>query len=166
MQSELHAQGLDPHHISAPIAGNTSNEIFADRFGTRAYVDGQEFITYSVGSSELDATDPIAAACNKLWTDLTGETVESKTFDYVLITSACVQVDELAAALSLAGGDLTRERIVQAFEALPAHSSPGLLGELDWSGGERAGPATFSVQHYDGATNTVATDPEHFGVDG
>jgi hypothetical protein len=166
MQSELHAQGLDPHHISAPIAGNTSNEIFADRFGTRAYVDGQEFITYSVGSSELDVSDPIAAACHELWTELTGETVEPKTFDYVLITSACVQVDELAAALSLAGGDLTRERIVQAFEALPPHRSPGLLGELGWTEGERAGPATFSVQHYDGATNTVATDPEPFEVKG
>jgi hypothetical protein len=166
MQSELHAQGLNPHHISAPIAGNTSNEIFADRFGTRDYVDGQEFITYSVGSSELDASNPIAAACHKRWKELTGETVEPKTFDYVLITSECVQVNELAAALSLAGGDLTRKRIVQAFEALPPHGSPGLLGELDWTADVRSGPATFSVQHYDGATNTVATDPEHFKVKG
>ena len=166
MQNELHAQGVDPVYISAPVAGNTSNEVFADRFGTREFTDGQVFTTYAVGPSELDATDPIAAACHELWTERTGETIEPNTFDYNLVTSACVQVDELAAALSLAGGDLTRSRIVEALEALPAHRSPGLLGELDWTADVRSGPPEFSVQVYDGETNTVATDPEWFEVGG
>ena len=65
LQNELHAQGVDPLYISAPVAGNTSNELFADRFGTRDFTDGQVFITYSIGPSELDATDPIAAACHE-----------------------------------------------------------------------------------------------------
>ena len=82
------------------------------------------------------------------------------------MTSSCVQVDELAAALSLAGGDLTRSRIVEALEALPAHRSPGLLGELDWTADVRSGPPEFSIQVYDGETNTVATDPEWFEVRG
>jgi hypothetical protein len=166
MQSELHAQGLDPHYISAPIAGNTSNELFADKFGTRAFTDGQEFITYSVGPNELDPGDAVADACNKQWTELTGEKVEPRTFDYVLVTSECVQVDELVAALSLAGGELTRDRIVDALEALPAHRSPGLLGDLDWTAAARGGPAEFSVQVYDSATNSVSTKTDHFTVKG
>jgi hypothetical protein len=166
MQNELHAQGLNPKYYSAPIAGNTSNEIFADRFGTRGFTDGQVFATYSVGSSELDASDPIAKACNELWTKLTGETVKPKTFDYVLVTSSCVQVDELAAALSLAGGDLTRKTIVQALAGLPAHRSPGLLGKLAWSKDVHSGPPEFSAQLYNAADNTVATDPVHFDVAG
>jgi len=165
MQNELHAQGLDPRYISAPVSGNTSNEIFADRFGTRAFTDGQQYITYSVGPSELDSSDPVAASCHALWTELTGETVAENTFDYQLITSVCVQVDELAAALSIAGGDLTRETIVAALDQIPAHSAPGLLGELAWTASERSGPALFSVQTYDSDTNTVETDPEFFEVE-
>jgi ABC-type branched-subunit amino acid transport system substrate-binding protein len=164
MQAELHKQGLDPRYLSAPVAGNTSNEIFADRFGTRAFTTGQQWITYSVGISELDQTDALAAACNEQWTKLTGETVAPKTFDYSLVASVCVQVDEIVAALSIAGADLSRETLVTALEQLPSHRSPGLLGQISWTHDARTSEPVFSVQTYDGAANTVKTDPNSFKV--
>jgi hypothetical protein len=164
MQNELHAQGLDPKYVSAPVNGNTSNEVFAKGFGTSAFTDGQEYVTFSLGASELDSSNPVAASCHKQWQDLTGETVEEKTFDYLLITSECVQADEVLAAMSIAGGDLTRASIVKAFEQVPAHQAPGLLGELGWTPESHGGSSTFSFQVYAGATNSVATDPNYFEV--
>jgi ABC-type branched-subunit amino acid transport system substrate-binding protein len=164
MQAELHKQGLDPRYLSAPVAGNTSNEIFADRFGTRAFTTGQQWTTYSIGISELDQRDTLAAACNEQWTKLTGETVAPNTFDYSLVASVCVQVDEIVAALSIAGADLSRESMVTALEQLPAHRSPGLLGQISWTHDLRTSEPVFSVQTYDGGANTVKTDPNSFKV--
>jgi ABC-type branched-subunit amino acid transport system substrate-binding protein len=164
MQAELHKQGLDPRYLSAPVAGNVSNEIFADRFGTRTFTTGQQWVTYSLGISELDQNDKLAAACNELWTKLTGETVAPHTFDYSLVAAGCVQVDELVAALSIAGGDLSRESMVKALEQLPAHRSPGLIGQIAWTHDARTSEPVFSVQTYDGSANTVKTDPNSFNV--
>lgn len=166
IQTELDAQGLRPRWISMPIAANSVNEIFADRFGTREIADGQEFVTFTAGSAELDGDDPIAAACHEIFTRRTGEEVEPGTFDYASVVTTCVQVDILAAALSLAGGDLTRDRFVQALEALPAHRVPPVLGEVAWSPGNHFGPTTFSVQDYDGGENRVTTSEETFEIDG
>jgi ABC-type branched-subunit amino acid transport system substrate-binding protein len=164
MQAELHKQGLDPRYLSAPVAGNTSNEIFADRFGTRTFTTGQQWITYSLGISELDQNDKLAAACNEQWTKLSGETVAPHTFDYSLVAAVCVQVDELVAALSIAGGDLSRESLVKALEQLPAHRSPGLIGQIAWTHDVRTSEPVFSVQTYDGSANTVKTDANSFKV--
>jgi ABC-type branched-subunit amino acid transport system substrate-binding protein len=162
METELAAQGLRPRLISAPISGNTSNELFADRFGTREIADGQEFVTFTLGATELGEEDPIAAACNEIYTRRTGETVEPRTFEYQVVTSTCVQVDVLAAALSLAGGDLTRERFVQALASLPPYRVPPLVGEVEWTADDHAGPTVFSAQTYDGGTNSVATGDDTF----
>jgi hypothetical protein len=164
MQAELHKQGLDPRYMSAPVAGNTSNEIFADRFGTREFTSGQQWATYSLGVSELDQSDKLAAACHEQWTKLTGETVAPRTFDYSVVAAVCVQVDEIVAALSIAGGDLSRESLVKALEQLPAHRSPGLIGQIAWTHDVRTSDPTFSVQTYDGPANTVKTDPNSFKV--
>jgi ABC-type branched-subunit amino acid transport system substrate-binding protein len=164
MQAELHKQGLDPRYLSAPVAGNTSNEIFADRFGTRAFTSGQQWVTYSLGISELDQNDKLAAACNEQWTKVTGETVAPRTFDYSLVAGVCVQVDELVAALSIAGGDLSRDSLVKALERLPSHRSPGLIGQIAWAHDVRTSESVFSVQTYDGSANTVKTDPNSFKV--
>ncbi|MCB0997141.1 MAG: hypothetical protein KDB21_18730, partial [Acidimicrobiales bacterium] len=105
-------------------------------------------------------SDPIAASCHEQWTAITGETVEQNTYDYSLITAMCTYVDEVAAALSIAGGDLNRDTLVAAFESLPPHRVPAVVGEVDWGSGERFGPNSFSVLTYDGASNTVAYDAE------
>jgi len=164
METELDAQGLSPRFISAPISANSSNEVFADRFGTREIADGQQFATFTLGATELGPDDPIAAACHEIWTRRTGDEIEPATFDYGQITSTCVQVDVLAAALSLAGGDLTRDRFVAALQSLPSYRVPPLLGEVAWTAEEHAGPAVFSAQTYDGAANTVATDEDTFEI--
>ncbi|MCU1353517.1 MAG: Periplasmic binding protein [Acidimicrobiales bacterium] len=166
MQSELHAQHLDPRYVSAPVAGNSSNEIFAKQFGTQSYTDGQAFVTYTQAPNELGPDNPIAKSCNDQWTKLTGQKVKPNTFDYALVTSDCVQVDELAAALSLAGGNLTRERIVQALAGLPSHAAPSNVGPLHWTPTDRTAAPEFSVQIYHGKTNTVTTDKKTFKVAG
>ena len=165
IETELDAQGLSPRFISAPISANSSNEVFADRFGTREIADGQEFVTFTLGATELGADDPIAASCHEVWTRRTGDEIEPATFDYNQITATCVQVDVLAAAMSLAGGDLTRDRFVAALQELPAYRVPPVLGEIDWSADEHAGPAVFARQIYDGAANTVATDEDTFELE-
>ena len=165
METELDAQGLSPRYISAPMSGNTSNELFADRFGTRDIADGQQFVTFTLGPTELSPDDPIAASCNEIWTRRTGAAVEESSFDYGLVTSTCVQVDVLAAALSLAGGDLTRDRFVAALQELPPYRVPPLLGEVAWSADEHAGPALFAAQDYDGASNTVTTGEDTFELE-
>lgn len=164
METELDAQGVSPRFISAPISANSSNEVFADRFGTREIADGQEFVTFTLGAGELGADDPIAQACHEIWARRTGTEVEPGTFDYNQITSTCVQVDVLAAAMSLAGGDLTRDRFLAALQELPPYRVPPLLGEVDWSADQHSGPNVFSAQTYDGGANTVATGEDTFEI--
>jgi ABC-type branched-subunit amino acid transport system substrate-binding protein len=165
MQAELHAQGLDPTYLSAPVAGNTSNEIFADRFGTRDFTTGQQWVTYSLGPSELDDSDPLAASCNERYAELTGTpSAAPRTFDYQVIGTLCVQVDEILAALSIAGGDLNRQSIVDALQSLPPHHSPGLLGEIAWTPEVHTAEPVFSALTYDGASNTVTSDTDTFTV--
>jgi hypothetical protein len=166
MQTELDAQGVNPRFISMPISANTANELFADRFGTTEVGDGQEFVTFTLGATELGDDDPIAASCHEIWTRRTGEAVSPNSFDYSSITASCVQVDVLAAGLSLAGGDLTRDRFVAALRALPAYRVPPVIGEVDWTGDSSFGPSVFSVQDYDGSTNTVRTRDETFEIGG
>ena len=164
LQLELDAQGVTPHYISMPIAGNSANELFAVAMGTGEITDGMEYVTFSEGLTELDASNPIAKSCNDQWTELTGEVVEPNTYGYLLVTVMCVTVDETIAALSLAGGDLTRESFVKALDALPSHEPTPFFGATDWSPEYRFGPAVFSVQDFDGATNTVSTREETFTV--
>lgn len=166
MQTELDAQGLDPRYISMPIAGNTANELFADRYGTREFADGQEWITFTEGSTEIGEDDPIAAACHEIWTRRTGEEVAPNQFDYSSITSACAQVDAIAAAMSLAGGELTRDRFVRGLESLPSFRMPTTIGEVDWTPDNHFGPPIFGVHTYDADTNTVSTSEETFEIDG
>jgi len=165
MITELHAQGLDPQFLSVPQAGNTVNELFAERFGTGAIAPTQQFATFTYGNTEIGEDDPIAAACNALYTELTGTVMEPFTFDYTSVTNSCVTVDSLVAAMSLAGGELNRASIVEALDALPPFRQPPLLGEVDWSADDRFGPDVWSVHDYDAATNTVATREATFSVD-
>lgn len=166
MQNELNAQGVTPRYISMPIAGNTANELFADRFGTREVADGQEWVTFTYGMTEIDSSEPIAESCHDIWTQRTGEEVEENVYDYAAIVSTCVLVDQIVAALSLAGGELTRETYVQAVEQLPAHRPLPVIGEVDWSEDNHFGPGVFSVHSYDGSSNTVSTAEETFEIEG
>jgi hypothetical protein len=166
IQLELAAQGVHPRFISVPIAKNAANELFADAYGTQEVADGMEYVTFTTGSTELDDTNPIAKSCHEVWTRRTGEVVEPNTFDYQIIATLCVTVDEVVAALSLAGAELSREAFARALELLPGHESPPFFGEMDWSPEHRFGPPEFSVQDYDGATNTVSTRSDHFEVAG
>lgn len=165
LQTELDAQGLSPRYISMPISANVANELFADRFGTRDIADGQEFVSFSLGATEVGPDDPISASCHEAWTERTGETVEPNTFDYAGIVTQCVQVDALVAALSLAGGELDRDRLQQAFESLPPFRQPPLIDEIAWTPDHHAGGTAFAVQTYDGASNTVTTSEDRFQVD-
>jgi hypothetical protein len=54
--------------------------------------------------------------------------------------------------------------LVKALEQLPAHRSPGLIGQIAWTHDVRTSDPTFSVQTYDGPANTVKTDPNSFKV--
>jgi hypothetical protein len=164
MQLELDALGVSPRYISMPISGNSSNELFAERFGTREIADGQEYVTYTRGATEADASDPMAVACHEIWTRRTGEVIEPNSFDYAAIVGSCSSLFELAAAMSVAGGELNRESIIAGYENLPPHKVGGQLGETAWTADNHVGPNVFSVQIYDGGTNTVATQPDTFTV--
>jgi len=164
MQLELDALGVSPRYISMPISGNAANELFAERMGTSEIADGQEYITYSLGSTESDASDPMAVACNEIWTRRTGEVIEPNSFDYGSIVGSCAAVFELAAAMSVAGGNLNRESLVTGLESLPPHRVGRQLGETAWTADTHVGPNVFSVQVFDGATNTVSTSADTFTV--
>ena len=112
IQLELSAQGLNPRYISMPIAENTANDLFAESYGTKEISDGMEYLTYTYSPREVGENDLAAKSCNAQWTELTGETVEPNTYDYYLVAITCVIVDEVLAALSLAGGDLNREAFI------------------------------------------------------
>ena len=166
IQLELSAQGLNPRYISMPIAENTANDLFAESYGTKEISDGMEYLTYTYSPREVGENDLAAKSCNAQWTELTGETVEPNTYDYYLVAITCVIVDEVLAALSLAGGDLNRESFIAGIEALPSHHAPGYLGEMDWSPDNRFGPAVFSVHDYDGETNGFTTREDFFELRG
>ncbi len=164
IQAELNAQGSDPRYISMPISANTANDLFVERFGTAPITDGQQWVTFTKAHAELKGDDALSQACHDIWTERTGETVESATYDYTTIVTTCVYVDELVAAMSLAGGDLNRATLTSAFEQLPAHVEPRLLGEVDWSTSHFGSP-TFSVQTLDSATMKSSTAAETFVVE-
>ena len=164
MQLELDAQGLNPRYISMPIAANTAIEVFAEQMGTREISDGMEYLGFTYSASEVDNDDPIARSCNEVWTRRTGEVLEPNTFDFMILSAMCVMVDEVVAAISLAGGDLSRDSFVEAMASLPAHPTPGWLADMVWSHDYRFSPAVFAVEDYDGATNTVKTREDFFEV--
>ena len=165
IQTEINAQGASPRYLSAPVSGNSSNELFAEKFGTASFTSGQQYITYNWNPTEVRPDDPIGPSCTAWWAELTDEVLEPGTFDYQVITSMCVQLDELVAAMSIAGGDVTRASMVAAYEQLPPHEAGNLLGELAWSPDHHAGPNVFSVQTFDGETLTSTTSTDFFEVD-
>ena len=161
MQNELHAQGVDPGYISAPGRGQHVERGVRRPLrhpGVRRRAGVHHL--HAVGPSELDATDPIAAACHELWTE------RDRRDDRAQHLRLQPRDLSLRAGRRAGGGLVAGRRRPDSAAAssrrwrpLPAHRSPGLLGELDWTADVRSGPPEFSVQVYDGETNTVATDP-------
>jgi ABC-type branched-subunit amino acid transport system substrate-binding protein len=165
LQLELDAQGAHPRYVSMPISANTTNELFAEAYGTRDIADGMEYVTYTASPTEIDESDPVARSCNEVWTQRTGELVETNTFDYQLVGTVCAIVDEIVAALSVAGGALSRESFVAALDSLPAHHAPSLFSDIDWLPDYHFGPTLFSVQDYQGGTNTMVTRADRFELE-
>lgn len=165
MQTELDAQGVNPRFISMPIGVNSANELFAERFGTTEIADGQQWLTYTRSPTESSPDSLGAEPCHEIWTRRTGETVEPGTFDYNVVISQCMRAHQLAAALSIAGGDLNRESVVTGYANLPPHSISNRIGEIEWSSDNRFGPSEFGVLTYDGSNNTSTIGDERYTVE-
>jgi hypothetical protein len=162
IKSEMSAQGFVPEvMISAPIGANSSNALFETAYATGEISDGQQIFSYTIAPNEAPdgPFGPALASCNEQVNELTGaEAFEPGTFDYAALANFCFQFDMMVALLTYVGPEITQEKLVEAFEALPPHpTSLGYSGN-DWNPGERFPTGTvYGVHLYDAATNTYTT---------
>lgn len=157
MQSELAAQGLIPAFISAPISANSSNAIFAKASGVETIANGENIVSFTKAINEIKDENPAVVSCHKQFTALGLAAIEPGTFDYAASANMCLQFDMVVAALSIAGGDLTRETMISAMESLPAHPGATIYGEEMFTADNHFSPASWAVHLYDGATNSYST---------
>ena len=166
IQNELAAQGVIPIWIGAPRSANSSNEIFAKAAGVEQIANGEQVISFTKSISDVQAGDNKAlASCHKQFTALGLPAIPEKTFDYSAAANMCFQFDMVVAALSVAGGDLSRETMARAMEQLPPQVTARSFNPQQFTAEQHFSVAKWGILNYDGATNTYSTG-ENFELEG
>ena len=165
MQGELNTLGVKPVWLSAPVSGNSSNELFAKTYNVTEIANGEIYTSYTHVPVEIGADDPVSKSCNEQYTAGTGETIEPNTFDYSAVMNVCLQIDIVAAALSTVGPEITQEKLIAALEDLPKSTNGRELGEVYWGPDGRFNTHQMGIVKYDGTTNTSKSTDEVIPLD-